>query len=220
VDLFPGAESGPQRESSGDSTESQHSGECAQPRSHAGSDMNGGTAPAVKHHRQKSGSEHAQRGRLADGDHENRYQQGNHSGGQSLAPFNNGRLRRGIGWGLFDCDFGRCSRGRERFGSCDSNLGGVTSGAERSAVLDACATLITRMFHSVSSYSRDVRGARKDGSLQCCGRARTPVAPLGRLVRFRLVFHACANRPGRKSILRLFRRARQRRYADCLPYPP
>jgi len=64
-----------------------------------------------------------------------------------MGPFESGRQRRGVGCVLLDCDFRRRSCGRERFGSGDSNLRGITSGAERSAVLDACATFITRMFH-------------------------------------------------------------------------
>jgi hypothetical protein len=147
VDFFSGAERGPQRENKGDSTESQKSRECAQPRSYAGSDQSSRAAPAVENYRQKPRCQHAQPGRFADDDDDNRHQQRDSGGGQSLSPFERRRLRWRVGCVVLDGGLWAGYNGRERFGCEDPNLGGTAGGAERGSLLDVCATSITRMFH-------------------------------------------------------------------------
>jgi hypothetical protein len=147
VDCFAGAEGGPECEHDGESAESQSTGECAQPRTQAGSEMNCGAAPAVEHYGKKPGGEHPQSGGHAEENQENCGQQGNSGSGQSLRPIESGGQWRGVGRIVLDCGFWGCCSGRKRFGSGDPNLGGTAAGAERRAVLDAGAAFITRMFH-------------------------------------------------------------------------
>ena len=88
-----------------------------------------------------------------------------------MAPFESQRQWRRVGCGRLDCEFRRQSAGRARFETGYPYLRGVTSGAEWSSVLDACAALIASMFHWVSSYSSGLLGRKKAG--QCRLTART-----------------------------------------------
>jgi len=163
VNFFSRTNGGPQRENGGEDAESQCASERAQASSHASGEIRCRTAAAVEHDGEKAGGKHSQAGRHADDDQENSSQQRNSGGRQSVVPLQSGR-HRGVRCVLFDSGFRSGSNRRERCGSGDANLRCVASGAEWSAVLDACAAFIAGMFHWISRYSRGVRRARNVGS--------------------------------------------------------